>query len=313
MTFWRVSALVLVLTLLAFAFVFVGAQILVAFLTGSVIAATGGVYLLLFLMDEAAQPTTRPLSARSSSEHARAGHHSESAWFGVVLQRWFDEQALSRVLAARYQARLTRLFEKAATQSAAFAGRVESVECTDLSIGTGCPTLSRFLPSTAVDGAARISFDIDYSDGGAQFAVCMMLKLELPLRTEPVRIAVRLAVQATTVHGRMALVIPTGSHPLLRLAFVSEPTCTFAVSSQVGGTLRLANLKRLREFVVSKLEAQIRKHLVEPSGLGFNIPVKGAIKMHVRPLTPAPKADDVESDDDSDALAAELDNIAKED
>ncbi len=272
--------------------------VLSSFLLGVVGTAIAGAYLLVFLMSApvpsaATARTAPPATASSGKSKETSGDESDAAWFGVVLQRWFDEQAASRVLTEHYQARLTHLFNKAVSRSAAFASRVESIVCQDLTLGSKCATLSRFAAGTRADGAARITFDMDYS-GGAQFAIHLVLKLKLPFKKTPARIPAHLTVRIAALSGSMALVIPPGPHPLLQLAFVAEPKSEFDVSSEVGGSFRLTNLKRLHSFIISRLELQLRKDFVEPTGLCFNIPVKDEIKLQLRPLRTVLKAKEAE-------------------
>lgn len=297
-------------------------EILLAFLIGAAMAVGGGVYLVLYLMDshepsaaekEKDNASKESQSKESSSKDAKGATKTpteDSAWFGVVLQRWFDEQAQSVVLTAHYQQRLTHLFNKAVSRSSAFASRVESIECKDLTLGSKCAALTRFSASTMADGAARVTFDLDYR-GGAQFAIHLVLKLKLPFRKLPTRIPARLTVKITAMRGHMALIIPTGAHPLLQLAFVSEPTSEFDVSSQVGGSFRFSNLKRLHTFIISRLEAQIRKDFVEPTGLCFNIPVKDEIKLQLRPLRSVMKTREAEATAAAAAALAAIVNAKK--
>lgn len=262
----------------------------VAFLVGIVSALIATVYVLLHLMH--VEPTVHTFAntekADKEKEKEKDGAPKDlkecsCAWFNLVLQRWFDEQSQSQLLTAHYQARLTHLFTKAISRSASFASRVESIVCEDLTMGSKCTIMRNFRSSVMPDGAIRLHFDCDYS-GGAQFAIALVLRLKLPFRKTPARIPARLTVRLAALRGPMALVIPAGPHPLLRLAFTAEPESQFDVSSAVGGSFRLTNLKRLHAFVVARLESQIRKDLLEPAGVCFNIPVKDEIKMQLRPI-----------------------------
>jgi hypothetical protein len=262
-----------------------------AFLVGIVSALIATVYVLLHLMHveptvhtsaNTEKPTTKGEKENKEKE-TKDQKECSCAWFNLVLQRWFDEQSQSQLLTAHYQSRLTHLFSKAIARSASFASRVESIVCEDLTMGSKCTIMRSFRSSIMPDGAIRLHFDCDYS-GGAQFAIALVLRLKLPFRKTPARIPARLTVRLAALRGPMALVIPAGPHPLLRLAFTAEPESEFDVSSAVGGSFRLTNLKRLHAFVVARLESQIRKDLVEPAGVCFNIPVKDEIKMQLRPI-----------------------------
>mmetsp|Transcript_21331 Transcript_21331/g.36403 ORF Transcript_21331/g.36403 Transcript_21331/m.36403 type:complete len:388 (-) Transcript_21331:403-1566(-) len=258
-------------------------------LFGIVIGVVGVGYTLLYVVQgepskhRLGKQIQRLVKTKSTSSSTSACH---CEWFSILLRHWFEEIAISKLFIEYYEERLTHLFTKAVQKNPQVASKIESIACSELTLGSQFATFDNFTahPCPSADNGTRFTFDVEYN-GGIQFTINLMLSIKIPLRKKEAKIPCRFRVHCTEMRGKMALVIPGVDHPLCRLGFVDEPCSEFEVFSEIGGSgYQLKNMKKLHSFIISRLELAIRKDLVEPNGVCFYIPVKGDRKMHFKTI-----------------------------
>lgn len=78
---------------------------------------------------------------------------------------------------------------------------------------------------------------------------------------------------------QVLFICPPGTDPLCTMAFTCDPASKFNVKSLIGDS---AEIPKVSQYLVAKVQHFIRKELVAPNGVVFHLPIEGGRKMHIK-------------------------------
>lgn len=266
---------------------------------------------------------TEEISVRRDSIVEQTPKETEEMYLFIVnllVGRIYREHAQSEGFKEAYRQRLNIKLKE--IKKPAFIG---SLEISHLDLGNNSFEIVNgvTLKKPQQEGELRAAFYVRYQgDAPANVTLNASVCLNFP-QVKFASVPVSLTVTMEQLSGPMLFVMPPGEDPACTLAFTSEPTSKWAVTSKIGSKGKISGIPKVSQFLVNKLHQFMKRDMVDPNGVCFHIPIKNQRQLKVRLLrkiredqvdvgsTTAPAAPVASTSPSVDPVPLEKDNSSK--